>query len=467
VSSERIGRPAARTPPVEARVLRRTRARLALWSGATTLVVIAVLATLLYAVVARQLADDSERQLRARAESVASLGVPIGATLISDPDAITGISITDRSEAPGLIFGGPLSGTIAVIVDPDEPFAGPVINNSSLLDGADLIAAEVALPETLPFPSLPLIDSVGLGLASSGAEQLRVTTIDGTPVRVLSVPIEAEDGMLVVQVLSDMSAELRTLRSLVAVMLLGGLFVVVAAAMAGWVYSGRALVPVRDSLRRQREFAADASHELRTPLSVLRSNLEVIARHPPTAPVAAAALDDARDETTAMARLVDDLLLLARADAEAFPIEPRAMDLADEASEALEDLASRARSGGVGMILDVAPSPLTGDPARLRQLIAILVDNAIRYGHEGGHIWVTVRPQDQGATLQVADDGPGIASSDREHVFMRFWRGPDSGADGSGLGLAIAKWIVEAHEGTITVSDRDGGGARFEVYLPA
>ena len=447
-------------------MLRHTRARLALWSGATTLVVIALLATLLYAVVARQLADDSEQQLRTRAESVASLGESIGATSIFGPGAIAGISVTDRSDAPGLIFGGPLSGTIAVIVDPDVSLTGPLGSDLPFLDDTDLAATEVAFPEALPFPPLPLVDSVGLELASGGTERLAVTTIDGTPVRVLSVPIETGDGMLVVQVLSDMSAELRTLESLVTVMLLGGLLVVVAAAIAGWVYSGRALLPVRDSLRRQREFAADASHELRTPLSVLRSNLEIIARHPPAEPVAAAALGDARDETTAMARLVDDLLLLARADAEAFSIEPQAMDLADEASEALENLAPRARSGGIELILDVVPSPLTGDPARLHQLIAILVDNAIRHGHEGGHVWVTAQPHDHGATLQVADDGPGIAPSDREHVFERFWRAPDSGADGSGLGLAIAKWIVEAHEGTITVADRDGGGARFEVCLP-
>ena len=448
-------------------MLRRTRARLALWSGTTTLVVIAVLATLLYVVVARQLADDSERQLRARAESIASLDGSIGPTSISGSGVIAGVSVTDRSEAPGLILGGPLSGTMAVIIDPDLPFAGPVSGGPSTIDSIDLAATEVVSPETLPFPPLPLIDSTGLELASGGTEQLRVTTIEGTPVRVLSVPIEADDGMLVVQVLSDISAEMRTLASLVAVMLLGGLLVVVAAAIAGWAYSGRALLPVRSSLRRQREFAADASHELRTPLSVLRSNLEIITRYPPAEPAAAAALGDALDETTTMARLVDDLLLLARADAEAFPIELRAVDLADEASEALEDLAPRARSGGIELVLDVVPSPLTGDPARLHQLIAILVENAIRYGHEGGHAWVTVRPQDHGATLQVADDGPGIAPSDREHVFERFWRAPDSGADGSGLGLAIADWIVEAHEGTITVSDRDGGGARFEVALPA
>jgi len=95
--------------------------------------------------------------------------------------------------------------------------------------------------------------------------------------------------------------------------------------------------------------------------------------------------------------------------------------------------------------------------------VTVLADNAIRHGREGGRVTVTVRP----GTLVVDDDGPGIPSADRAHVFDRFWRGASATPGGSGLGLAIAAWIVERHGGRIAVGTSPAGGARFDVRLPA
>jgi signal transduction histidine kinase len=145
----------------------------------------------------------------------------------------------------------------------------------------------------------------------------------------------------------------------------------------------------------------------------------------------------------------------------------RPVDLGQEASDALEPLVRVAQARDVDLELDVVPAPMTGDATRLRQLVAILVDNAIRHAPVAGHVRVRVAVHPRQVRLQVDDDGPGVRPADRSRVFDRFWRAPDAPAGGSGLGLAIAAWIVDRHAGSIAVTDRPGGGARFEVSLPA
>jgi len=168
-----------------------------------------------------------------------------------------------------------------------------------------------------------------------------------------------------------------------------------------------------------------------------------------------------------MARLIDELLLLARSDAGTQTLERRPLDLADAVAEAATDLAALAERHAAALQLDLSPAPMRGDALRLRQLATILIDNAIRFGSPGGHAWVTVSGGDGAALLTIADDGPGIPSHHHELVFQRFWRGPDTEVEGSGLGLAIAAWIVSAQGGSIDVSERDGGGTVFKVRLPA
>src|SRR6185312_11129160 len=122
---------------------------------------------------------------------------------------------------------------------------------------------------------------------------------------------------------------------------------------------------------------------------------------------------------------------------------------------------------GVRVEVDPQPAAAIGDPARLRQLVMILVDNAIRHSPRGSAVRVIVRSGPDAATVAVEDAGPGVRSEDRERVFDRFWRAPGAPAGGTGLGLAIAKWITEHHQGSINVDASPAGGARFEVRLPA
>lgn len=460
MSSTRRGE-ASRAHHGDERALRGTRLRLALWSAAITLIVLVLLGSALYVVVARQLAADSEAQLRARAAAMAS------DPLLFGPDAIpmpVPAVLADSAEMPGLLFGGPLSGTVALIVDPAVAGTPAAMTTDPSADPSEM-------PGPLGFMGTPemlagIIDFTTVDTIEAEEERITLTQIGGTPVRVLSAPVETARGSLGLRVLSDRSAELRTLESLLLVLLVAIPLAAAAAGLAGWAYSGRALVPIRGAIERQRRFAADASHELRTPLTVVSGNLQALAGADHAITRDDEAITDSIAEADRMAALLDDLLLLARTDAEALVLDIASMDLADEATEAVEGLASQARDRSIEVVLDMEPSPMRGDAGRLRQLMLILVDNAIRYSSTHGHIWITIRPTGRTVTLVVADDGPGIASADRELVFERFWRGRDVTRAGHGLGLAIARWIVTAHEGQIVVDERPGGGARFTVSLP-
>jgi signal transduction histidine kinase len=450
VGTDRKGSSAAASP--DAPLLRRTGRRLVAWSAATMLVVLLLLGAALYGAVARSLAATSEAQLAQRAQSIV-------AYLNRAAQQFPGRA----GPPPGLVFGGQAPGTVSVIVTSAGQVIGPQ-----------------ARPEGLP-------NQAGIAAAVAGGDDIRTgevtgsTTISGTgaipvtieretvPVRLFSVKVTHDDDALVVQVAQDISAEQRALNALFIVLIVGGFAAVAAAALGGRLYATRALVPIRDSLRRQREFAADASHELRTPLSVIRATVEHFERHPELRlGEEADALADVRAEVDHLTALVGDLLLLARTDSGVEELSAEQLDLEPVVREGLDGLRTIAGERPVEIDVDAVATPLTGDRTRLRQLATILTDNAIRHGPAGSRVRVGLRPREKGgATLTVDDQGPGIRPEDRARVFDRFWRAPGASAGGTGLGLAIAHWIVERHGGTIQVADAPGGGARFEVHLPA
>jgi signal transduction histidine kinase len=437
------------TSNADARLVRDVRWRLVAWSGGSTLLVLIVLGIALYLSVASSLAASSQAVLEDRAQDLA-------AQVRGEPPTAGG---------PGFdfLFGG---GTFGIAVDPTGVVYGP---------------RQFQLPTGLP-------DTDAVTRAKAHGTDVRTTTVTfvelgpgeatrqvAVPVRQMTMPVETATGRWAVQVIQDRSTEQQTLENIVFVLVLGGIVVVLVAGAFGWVYARRALVPIRDSLagqrvalRRQREFAADASHELRTPLTVIRASVEYLRRNA-TKPVGEVgdALVDIDAEVQHLTTLVDDLLLLARSDSGAITLERVPLHLDDVATDAAAALAQPAADAGVRVEVDPEPTAAIGDPARLRQLVMILVDNAIRHSPRGGAVRVVIRPgADGGSTLAVEDAGPGVAPEDRAHVFDRFWRAPGAPAGGTGLGLAIAKWIAEHHDGTISVDQSDAGGARFEVRLP-
>jgi signal transduction histidine kinase len=258
---------------------------------------------------------------------------------------------------------------------------------------------------------------------------------------------------------------------LLVVLIAGGILALAASLGVGWLYAERALVPIRDAMRRQREFAADASHELRTPLAIVRGSVEHLRRNrdQPVAQVGAA-LDDIDVGTQRLTALVEDLLVLARTDSGAIELDLGPTDLGELTLDAASGLAAVARDVSVEIRIDAEPVPLRGDADRLRQLVVILIDNAIRHASTAdggkGSVQVSVKASEGTAVLTVDDDGRGVRPEDLPRVFDRFWRAADVPPGGTGLGLAIARWIAERHGGTITAANRPTRGARFEVRLP-
>jgi signal transduction histidine kinase len=422
----------------DVRLIRHVRRNLVLWSGGTTLVILVALAVALYAAVAGSLESSGVSQLDARMSLIRG----------DRPDP------ADASRY-GFIFGGGGSGTYALIIGPD----GTVVNGPR---------GPQAQPPGLPY-------TAGVTAAATTARDVRTTTIASTPVRILTETVAVDDQTFTIQIVQDRSAEVRTLQVMLAVLLVGGLVVLLVAFGFGAVYARRALVPIRESLsnqrialRRQREFAADASHELRTPLTVIRSSVDYLQRHR-SEPVSAvgSALEDIDDEIGHMTSIVEDLLLLARSDSGAVELEHVPVDLGDVAADGASALGKPATDRGVRVEVDPRPAVVSGDPARLRQLVMILVDNAIRHSPADGRVGVEVRADDGGASLVVEDDGPGIRPEDLPHLFERFYRAHGAPGGGTGLGLAIAAWIVDRHGGEIEVANRVEGGARFIVHLPA
>ncbi len=223
----------------------------------------------------------------------------------------------------------------------------------------------------------------------------------------------------------------------------------------------------------RQEFVANVSHELRTPLSLIKSATETLidgGRQDPQ--VTARFLEIIEKHANRLTLLLDDLLLLARLDSGRIDLDLRPVPLAAAAQEAIDDAAILARGRGVTLVQSV-PDGLTAhaDAHRLRQALANLIDNAIKYGREGGT--VEVRGRELGAQqveVSVRDDGPGIAGEALERVFERFYRADKARArvqGGTGLGLAIVKNVVQAHGGDVRVESTPGRGTEFFIRLPA
>ena len=230
---------------------------------------------------------------------------------------------------------------------------------------------------------------------------------------------------------------------------------------------------LESSFSALRRFTADASHELKTPLTVLRADVER-AMHPNAAgSEAMQALEEALQETTRMADLVDSLLTLARADEGRFDIHREPIALGPLVRDVYETAVILGEHAGLDVSMSVLEEGwVDGDARRLRQLFLNLITNAIKYTARGGKVEFSLSHRVGGEiAFTVRDSGIGISAADLGHVFDRFWRADRarsraSERGGFGLGLAISQWIAQAHGGRITVQSRLGRGSVFAVTLP-
>jgi signal transduction histidine kinase len=238
----------------------------------------------------------------------------------------------------------------------------------------------------------------------------------------------------------------------------------------GWFLVRKSTAPVELTIEHMRRFMADAAHELRTPLTILRSRAEIALQQSRAVGEYEQTLRGIELDARRLGTIVDDLLILARADAGERPIAHERVFLDDLTLDAAGAARVVAQAKGVELELEeFGEAPVDGDPTLLRQLVMILLDNAVKFTARGGSVRVRVGESSDRPTLVVEDTGIGISAEQLPHVFERFYRGDparsrgNGSVDGAGLGLSIAKWIADAHNAEISVSSEPGAGTRVSV----
>lgn len=281
------------------------------------------------------------------------------------------------------------------------------------------------------------------------------------------------DGDLVgtVYVGKEISAVYRGLQKATYTLTVLAVLALLIATGIGYVMAGKAIVPLREAYEKQRQFAADASHELRTPLSVVLASAEILESDTSiTSPFLKQVIVDIHDEVKKMTKLVSDLLVVARSDNQALKLKLTKVDLAaalDQTLRLMQPLAEKKNLTLRREGLNTLTAKL--DEQKIKQLMLILVDNAVKYTPRGGTITVRLTEPSTGKLVfSVADTGIGIAPEDQQRIFDRFYRVDKARSremGGNGLGLAIAQEIVQLHDGAIKVESQPGAGTTFTVIL--
>lgn len=253
-----------------------------------------------------------------------------------------------------------------------------------------------------------------------------------------------------------------------------GILLLALTAVVGYWFSGRAMVPINQSYKRQKDFTTDASHELRTPLSVILSSAEILQEMKESLPAFhQTVLQNMVDEIRRMSRLIDDLLTLARSDVETNQkISFQPIHLQRLIGEVADRMQIKAVDKDVTVLnrAELDSVLLMGHSDSIRQLFYILLDNAVKYSEQGGKVEIDASLEGTNRVVySVRDYGNGIPEEDLPYVFERFYRADKARSrdvEGSGLGLAIAAQIVKMHKGQINVKSSKEQGTLFTVVFP-
>ncbi|MBN1431069.1 MAG: HAMP domain-containing histidine kinase [Anaerolineae bacterium] len=373
--------------------------------------------------------------------------------------------------------------------------------------------ALIASPFGSDQEALPL-NTTGLQMLQRGQVWWEIVSLEDERLLVYNIPLMVDNQVvLIAQVARPLTERDRSLAALSTTLIIGSLLTTLAAFGIGWMLSGTALNPIHrithtaqaigsesdftrrvdytgpndevgrlattfnamlsrlqeayqrvsDALKMQRDFVADVSHELRTPLTTVRGNLALLRRDPPIPNEEQAdILNDLVEESDRLIRLVNNLLVLARADAgQSLKREPVPARTVIE--QACRQARQRERQRE---IIEAGQEVIVqGDRDALKQVLLTLLDNALKYTE--GTITVTTRTSGQHGIIEVMDNGPGISPDTLPHVFERFYRGDiDTSVSGHGLGLSIARSLIEGQGGTISIESRIAGGSTVQIRLP-
>jgi signal transduction histidine kinase len=354
----------------------------------------------------------------------------------------------------------------------------------------------------------PLLTQAQLSSAQAGPSFFALSL--GTErVRLLAVPTTAQGRRLVVVVGASLEPRAAALADLRRDLLIGGPVALLFASFAGYLVAAAALRPVERmgeraatisaaspgrrlpvpeahdeiarlggrlndmlarleaALQRERTLVSDASHELRTPLALMKTEIELALAEPDSASVLVAALRSAGEETDRLSQLADDLLLLARVDSGTLPLRREPISVPDLLTTIATRFRRRAADAGRRIdVVSAADVSVLGDRRRLEQALTNLIENALRHG--AGTIGIEAIEDDAVVALRVTDEGPGFPAAFLGRAFERFSRADGShDAAGTGLGLAIVFAVAQAHEGSVSASNRAAGGAVVALTLPA
>jgi len=406
--------------------------------------------------------------------------------------------------------GGPPDGSPPDVSPPEGALPGRWTQTRSL-DGTVLSRTFDLATVTLP------LSSKGLSTVQNGTGWFETAQVQDQPVLIYSQSSKVQGGAVeIVQVAFPITQPEQALSALRLILVVGCSLAILAAFAIGWGLAGTVLRPIHritltaqaigaernfghrvqhtgpadevgqlaitfntmlaelesayrqleQTLDSQRRFVADASHELRTPLTTVHGNIELLRREPPLdVQERSDVLADTKDEVDRLIRLVHQLLALARVDAgqalqrEPLPIRPL-----------LEDVCRQARLIAPRRTVLCEPPPdalVMGDADALKQVLLILLDNALTHTSPGATVEMTAAAAEGQVAISVRDTGAGIEPNVLPHIFERFYRGQVSrSGTGTGLGLSIAKELMQAQEGTITVESQVGQGSVFIVTLP-
>jgi heavy metal sensor kinase len=346
---------------------------------------------------------------------------------------------------------------------------------------------------------------------SSGVSVATARSGDGTQWRVALRGADWQGHSFTVAIAAPMHEVVEQWHTLVEACAIGVPFVLAIAAAGGWMLGRRGLRPLAEiatqartitarapesrlvvpdagaeledvaasfnrvldrlgtALSTQRRFMADASHELRTPVSIMATAAEVTLSQPRRDEHEYRdALAVVAQQSSRLARLVDDMLVLARADAGGYPVNRAELDLDAVVDGCIRELAAQAAAKRIHVTSRLVPISVTADEALLRRMLLNLLGNALTYTPADGAVDVQIVPLDGAVSIHLADTGPGIALDDRERVFERFVRlDPARAQGGAGLGLSIARWVAEAHGGRVELLSSGPEGSVFAATIPA
>jgi signal transduction histidine kinase len=334
------------------------------------------------------------------------------------------------------IFVNPLSQTGTLILDISSQYS------SGVVDSAAVLAAQ-----------------------KNGYDFRTIKTSSGVPVRLFTYVVPEGEKVQVFQIGRYLSEQQKVLRNLLNTMILVGGVVTLFFGLASWLLAGRTIKPSQLAWDKQLTFIANASHELRAPLTLIHAGVEISLRKAEN-PEQRELLADVLSDTNYMNKLIEDLLLLSRLDSGALKLDLQPVNLAAFAPELLRQVERFAQTRSVLITQAVSPIQISADPVRLKQILLIILDNAVRNSSSGGTVAFKVSSSAAKGLIEIEDNGPGIPAELLDKVFERFFKVDDQSSmdyHGSGLGLSIAKGLVEAQNGSVAIVSTVGIGTKVTL----